>query len=82
MSAIEMVPTVELPPVTPFTVQVTLVSVLPVTTPVYCDELPSVIVVAPLNNSVMSDPSWFQPGGGGGAVSVTVMPPETDGSAR
>jgi hypothetical protein len=42
-----MVPSTAFPPTTPFTLQVTAVFVLPVTAAMYCDEVPSVTVVAP-----------------------------------
>jgi hypothetical protein len=45
-------PTVAFPPATPFTLQVTSVSALPVTVAVYCDEVPSVTLDAPLRATV------------------------------
>jgi hypothetical protein len=49
-----------LPPVTPFTVQVTAVFELPVTLARYCEELPRFTLVAPVSMSVTVPP----PGGG------------------
>jgi hypothetical protein len=42
-----MVPSTAFPPTTPSTLQVTAVFVLPATAAMYCDEVPSVTVVAP-----------------------------------
>jgi hypothetical protein len=43
-----MEPTAALPPVTPFTLQVTPVLELPVTVAAYCDDVPSVTFDAPV----------------------------------
>jgi hypothetical protein len=62
-----MVPSVALPPFTPFTFQVTPVFELPLTVATYCEELPRLTLVAPLSVSVTGPP----PVGGGGAERVT-----------
>jgi hypothetical protein len=62
-----MVPSVALPPVTPFTVQITAVFALPLTVETYCEELPRLTLVAPLSVSVTVPP----PGGGGDVNVVT-----------
>jgi hypothetical protein len=72
-----MEPTVLFPPATPSTVQITPVFELPVTVAAYCDELPKVMLVAPVRTSVTPGPL----GGTGAAVSATATPSETDGSA-
>jgi hypothetical protein len=72
-----MVPTEASPPFMPSTLQMTAVLVLPVTVAAYCDEAPSVTLVAPLNVTVTDEPS----GGTGGEVSVTTRLCETEGSA-
>ena len=70
-------PTVAFPPATPFTLQVTSVFVLPVTVAVYCDEVPSVTLDAPLRATIT--------GGGtgvvGGTANATGRLCETDGLA-
>jgi hypothetical protein len=73
-----MVPTEASPPVIPSTLQVTPALVLPVTVAVYCDEVPSVTLVAPLRVTVTDEPP---PEGGGGEASVTARLCETEGSA-
>ena len=72
---VEMVPTVWFPPATPFTLQVTPLFELPVTVAAYCEDVPSVTVVAPLR---LSDTVG---GGGGGETSVMVRLSATEGSA-
>jgi hypothetical protein len=72
-----MLPTLAFPPTIPFTLQVTAVSEVPVTTAVYCAESPSMTVVAPESATVTLPP----PGGLGGAASLTVRLRETAGSA-
>jgi hypothetical protein len=62
-----MVPSIALPPVTPFTFQVTPVLELPLTPATYCEELPRLTLVDPLSVSVTGPP----PDGGGGAARVT-----------
>jgi hypothetical protein len=57
-----MEPTVAFPLAIPFTLQVTAVFALPVTVALYCDELPSVTVVAPSRVSA-TDPSAVVFGG-------------------
>jgi hypothetical protein len=59
-----MRPSVWFPPTTPLTFHLTPVFELPLTTAAYCDEVPNVTVVAPVNVRVG--------GGGGGATSITV----------
>jgi hypothetical protein len=59
-----MVPTVPFPPADPFTLHITPVFELPFTVAAYCDEVPSVTLVAPLRLSVTV---------GGGVTSVMVM---------
>jgi hypothetical protein len=75
----EIVPIDEFPPATPFTLHVTPVFVLPVTTAVYCDDVPSVTVVGPSTASVTLDP--LSAGSGDGAASVTGRLFETVGLA-
>jgi hypothetical protein len=70
-----MMPTVWFPPATPFTLQVTPLFELPVTVAAYCEDLPSVTVVAPLRLIVTIG------GGGGGETSVMVKLSATEGSA-
>jgi hypothetical protein len=70
----EMVPSVALPPVTPFTFQVTPVFELPLTVAAYCEDVPRVTLVAPLRVSVRR-------GGGGAAARVTTRLCATDESA-
>jgi hypothetical protein len=72
-----MVPSVALPPVTPFTFQVTAVFELPLTVATYREELPRLTLVAPLSVSVTGPP----PGGGGGEVRVTARLCATEPSA-
>jgi hypothetical protein len=79
---VEIVPTVVFPPATPSTLQLTPVFELPVTVAVYCDEVLSVTLVAPLNASVTVEPDPLPPGGGGGAARETARLCETLGSAR
>ena len=69
-----MNPLAALPPVTPFTLHVTPVLLVPVTVAVYGDVVPSVTLVAPLTVTLTC-------GGGGGAVSVTARLCETLESA-
>jgi hypothetical protein len=73
-----MVPTEASPPFTPSTLQVTPVFVLPVTVAVYCDEAPSVTLVAPLRVTVTVVPPC---GEVTGEASVTVRLCETEVSA-
>ena len=47
----EIVPTVELPPMMPLTLQITEVFELPVTVAVYCEVVPGVTLVGPLSLS-------------------------------
>jgi hypothetical protein len=68
------VPTVPFPPADPFTLHTTPVFELPVTVAAYCEDVPSVTVVAPLRESVTT-------GGGGGATSATIRLRETVPSA-
>jgi hypothetical protein len=63
------------PPTTPSTLHVTPVFELPVTFAAYCDEAPSVTLVAPLNVNVTV-------GLLAGAASATERVCETDGSAK
>ena len=70
-----MEPQAAFPPTTPFTLHVTPVFELPLTTAAYCDEVPNLTALAPLNVIVMAG------GGGGGATSVTVRLRATEGSA-
>jgi hypothetical protein len=72
---VEMEPRVRLPPTTPLTLHVTLVSELPVTVAEYRDDMPSVTLIAPLRVSVTVR------GGGGGVVRVTARLSATDESA-
>ena len=67
------VPSVALPPFTPFTLQFTAVFVLPVTVATYCEEVPQVTVVAP--------PSVIVTAGGVGASRTTTRLCETAGLA-
>ena len=62
-----MDPAVRLPPTTPFTLQTTPVFELPVTVAAYCDEVPSVTLVAPVRLSVT------RAGGGGGAAAKATV---------
>jgi hypothetical protein len=73
-----MVPTEASPPFTPSTLQVTPVFVLPVTVAVYCDEVPSVTLVAPLRVTVTVVPPC---GDVTGEASVTARLWETEVSA-
>jgi hypothetical protein len=50
-----MNPTVAFPPATPFTLHSTAVSEVPVTIAAYCEEVPSVTLVAPFRSSVTTD---------------------------
>jgi hypothetical protein len=52
MPAAEMSPTAGLPPATPFTLQSTAVSAVPVTVAAYWAEVPSVTLVGPFRSSV------------------------------
>jgi hypothetical protein len=63
--AVEMNPAAALPPATPSTAHITVLSVLPLTTAVYCDCVPSVTLLAPLIAIVTGD-------GVGAATSVTI----------
>jgi hypothetical protein len=72
---VEMEPTVEFPPATPFTLHLTCVLLLPETLAVYCALVPTVTLFAPLNDSVTLG------GGGGGEISETERLCETVGSA-
>ena len=63
------------PPTIPSTLQMTAASEVPVTTAEYCEEAPSMTVVAPESATVTLG------GGGGGATSVTVKLRETEESA-
>jgi hypothetical protein len=65
------------PPTIPSTLHVTPVFELPVTVAAYCDEVPSVTLVAPLKVRVTVDPPPLL----AGAASVTARLCETDGSA-
>jgi hypothetical protein len=60
-----MNPAVALPPATPSTAHITVLSVLRLTTAVYCDCVPSVTLLAPLIAIVTGD-------GVGAATSVTI----------
>ena len=74
-------PTDALPPVMPFTLQITAVFELPVTVAEYCDAVPSVTLVAPVTTRFTAEPGPLPPEAGGGAVRSTARPSETDGSA-
>jgi hypothetical protein len=71
-------PTVALPPATPFTLQVTSVFALPVTVAVYCDEVPSVTLDAPLSATVTGGACT---GVVGGTANATGRLCETEGLA-
>jgi hypothetical protein len=74
------VPKLELPPTTPFTLQITPALVLPVTVAVYCADVPRVTVAAPLTVRVTVDPEPPPPGGCG-ATNATTRLCETEESA-
>jgi hypothetical protein len=66
----------------PFTLHMTFLSEFPVTVATYCDEVPSVTVVAPLNANVTGASPPLPPVGGvGGAASATARLCETLASA-
>jgi hypothetical protein len=69
-----MEPYALLPPTTPSTLHVTPVFELPLTFAAYCDEVPNVTLIAPLNVNVTG-------GAATGAASATASVCETDGSA-
>jgi hypothetical protein len=71
-------PAVAFPPAIPFTPQVTLVFVLPVTVAMYCDEVPRVTLLEPISVTVTAD-SWA--GLCGGAASAIGRLLETEGLA-
>jgi hypothetical protein len=50
-----MNPTLAFPPAAPFTLQVTALSEVPVTIAAYCEEVPSVTLVAPSRSTVTAD---------------------------
>ena len=50
-----MIPTLAFPPATPFTLQASAVSEVPVTIAAYCEEVPSVTLVAPSRSTVTAD---------------------------
>jgi hypothetical protein len=76
-----MEPTVEFPPATPFTLQVTAVFELPVTVAEYGDTVPSVTLAGPLKTRLTEEPVPVPPGGCGGAVRRTARPSEARGFA-
>jgi hypothetical protein len=63
------------PPATPSTLQTTEMSEAPVTVAAYCDDVPSVTLLAPLSASFTGG------GGGGGAARATTRLRATEGSA-
>jgi hypothetical protein len=71
-------PTVAFPPAKPFTLQVTSVFALPVTVAVYCDEVPSVTLDAPVRATVTGGACT---GVVGGTANATGRLCETDGLA-